>query len=389
MGASRTSIAENNNIALFEKYLDNRSAFSVLSQLIEALYLSISDASILTKMSTIYDVARESGFSLATVSNVLNNGPRPVRPETRQRILATMHRLNYHPSAVARGLARRRTHTLSILFGVVEPSAVVLNAYSAAVLQGVLTAAAALGYNVTHHTTPWIDAEHSLADFRDRRSDGFLVVAPTTDSDLMPALAGLDLPLVAVSWPSERGGIPTVDADDRVGTRQAVEHLLNLGHRRIAHLMGHANLMSAVTRRDVYLQVLAEWGITPSPEFILPGQYSEEAGHENAYRLLTCSEPPTAIFAGNDEIAVGVMEAARELGIRIPEQLSLVGYDDRPLSALMTPRLTTVHQPFVELGELAVRLLLQRIQGEEVAPITHLLTPKLVVRESTAPLHTP
>jgi DNA-binding LacI/PurR family transcriptional regulator len=164
-------------------------------------------------MATIYDVAKESGFSLATVSNVLNNGPRPVRAETRQRILATMQRLNYHPSAVARGLARQRTHTLGVLFGVVEPSAVVLNAYSAAVLQGILTAAADDGYNVTHYTAPWLDAERSLSSFRDRRSDGLVVVAPPTDSDLMPALAGLRLPLVAVSWPSERGDIPTVDGD--------------------------------------------------------------------------------------------------------------------------------------------------------------------------------
>lgn len=338
-----------------------------------------------TGLSTIYDVAKESGFSLATVSNVLNNGPRPVRPETRQRILATMRRLDYHPSAMARGLARRRTHTIGILFGVVEPSAVVLNAYSASVLQGVLTAAAAGGFNVTHYTNGWINAKQSLAEFRDRRSDGLLVVAPPTDSDLMPSLISLDLPLVAVSWLSDRGEVPSVDADDRFGTRLVVQHLLDLGHRRVSHLMGHGNLVSAVARRDVFLETMAGAGITPPPEYVLPGQYSEETGHDNARRLLSLPEPPTAIFAGNDEIAVGVMEAARELDIRIPDQLSLVGYDDRPLSALLTPRLTTVRQPFTRIGEHATRLLLQRIEGEEVPPITHLLTPELIVRDSTAP----
>lgn len=336
-------------------------------------------------MSTIYDVAKESGFSLSTVSNVLNDGPRPVKPETRQRILATMQRLNYHPSAMARGLARQRTHTIGVLFGVVEPSAVILNAYSAAVLQGILTAAASTGYNVTHYTTAWIDAQHSLPSFRDRRSDGLIVVAPTTDSDLMPALSSLHLPLVAVSWPSERGSVPSIDGDDRIGARLAVEYLVELGHERIAHLMGHPNLISSVARRDTFLEVLREAGITPRPEYVLPGQYSTEIGHENARRLLSGPHPPTAIFAGNDEIAVGVVEAARELGIRIPEQLSLIGYDDRPLSALMNPRLTTIRQPFVKIGEHAVRLLIQKVEGKEVLPITHLLAPELVVRDSTAP----
>jgi LacI family transcriptional regulator len=336
-------------------------------------------------MSTIYDVAKESGFSLSTISNVLNNGPRPVRAETRQRILATMQRLNYHPSAMARGLARRRTHTLGILFGVVEPSAVVLNAYSADVLQGVLTAAAATGFNVTHYTNRWIDAEHSLMDFRDQRSDGLIVVAPPIDSDLMPALASLDLPLVAVSWPSGQVPVPSVDADDRVGTRLAVQHLLDLGHRRIAHLMGHGNLLSALTRRDVFLEMMRDAGIAPDAALVLPGTYSTETGHDNARRLLSLPDPPTAIFAGNDEIAIGVMEAARELGVRIPGELSLIGYDDRPIAALLTPRLTTVRQPFVGIGEHATRLLLERIEGKEVAPINHWLTPELIVRDSTGP----
>jgi len=336
-------------------------------------------------MSTIYDVAKESGFSLATVSNVLNDGPRPVKAETRRRILATMQRLNYHPSAVARGLARQRTHTLGILFGIVEPAELVLNAYSAAVLQGVLTACAATGYNVQHYTTPWLDITRSLAEFRDRRSDGLIIVAPPTDTDMMSALTGLDLPIVAVSWPSERGNFPTVDADDRSGTRLVMRHLLDLGHRRIGHLMGHANLISAVARRDVYLEEIQAVGSIPPTEFVLPGEYSTGSGRENARRLLTLPEPPTAIFAGNDEIAFGVIEAARELGIPIPERLSLVGYDDRPLAALIHPRLTTVRQPFVEIGKFAVGLIRQRIEGGEVPCSTHLLQPELVIRESTAP----
>ncbi len=286
---------------------------------------------------------------------------------------------------MARGLARRRTHTIGILFGIVEPSAVILNAYSASVLQGVLTAAAAASFNVTHYTNTWHGAEQSLAEFRGRRSDGLLVVAPPTDSDLMPSLISLDLPLVAISWASQNPVVPTVDADDRCGTQLVMQHLLDLGHRRIAHLMGNGNLLSALTRREVYLSAMTDAGIAPDPEFLLTGQYSVESGYENARRLLKGPFRPTAIFAGNDEIAIGVLEAARELGVRVPEDLSLVGYDDRPISALLSPKLTTVRQPFVGIGEYATRLLLQQIAGDEVSAIAHWLTPELIVRDSTAP----
>jgi LacI family transcriptional regulator len=336
-------------------------------------------------MATIYDVARVSGFSLSTVSNVLNNGPRPVRPETRRRILETVRHLDYHPSAVARGLARRRTNAIGILFGVVDPSAIVINAYSSAILQSVLTVAGEAGYDVTHLTTPWRGAEESLDSFRDRRTDGLLIVAPPTDSDLMPALTSLGLPLAAVSWPPERGGVPSADVDDVAGARQVMAHLLGLGHRRVAHLMGHANLISAGVRRDVYRQCLAEAGIPIRPEYILPGAYSEQSGYENAHRLLSLPEPPTAIFAANDEIAFGVMEAARERGVAVPGQLSLVGVDDRPLTRYLTPPLTTLRQPFDRVGAEATRLLLRRVAGEAVPAVVHLFEPELIVRGSTAP----
>lgn len=334
-------------------------------------------------MATIYDVAKESGVSLATVSNVINNGSRPVKPETRQRILDAIEKLNYHPSAVARGLARQRTGTIGIMFGVVESSAIVINAYSAAVLQAVLAEAAEAGYNVTHLTTPWRGAQESLRAFRDGRTDGNLVIAPPSDSDLLPALASLNLPLVAVSAPPGLASLPNVDVDDEEGTRQAMGHLISLGHRRIGHICGPENLPSALVRRQGYLEALSGAGVEPRPEYLLPGAYSPEAGYAGARQLLSLAEPPTAIFAANDEVALGVLDAAREMGISIPGQLSLVGVDDRPVSALVTPPLTTVRQPFEEIGRRATRLLVDLIAGEGVAPATERFAPRLVVRGST------
>lgn len=337
-------------------------------------------------MATIYDVAKASGVSLATVSNVINNGSRPVRPETRQRILDAIERLDYHPSAVARGLARQRTRTIGILFGVVESSAIVINAYSAAILQAVLAEAAETGYDVTHLTAPWRGAAESLRAFRDGRTDGNVIVAPPFDSDILPALVSLGLPLVAVSAPPS--GVPSVDVDDAAGARLAMGHLLSLGHRRIAHICGPLNLPSALVRREGYALALREAGIALQEEYLVPGSYRPEEGYAATRRLLALPEPPTAIFAANDEIALGVLEAAREMGVSIPGRLSLVGVDDRPVSALLTPPLTTVRQPFEEIGRRATRLLVEAIGGASPAATAELFLPHLVVRGSTtvAPL---
>lgn len=334
-------------------------------------------------MATIYDVARASGVSLATVSNVINNGARPVKPETRQRILDAIEKLDYHPSAVARGLARQKTHSIGILFGVVESSAIVINAYSAAILQAALAEASDAGYNVTHLTTPWRGAAASLRAFRDGRTDGLLVVAPPSDSDLLPALASLGVPLVAVSAPIGLAPVPSVDVDDDHGTRLAMEHLLSLGHRRIAHICGPENLPSAVVRREGYLRAMRGAGLPIREEYIVPGAYRPEEGYVGTRSLMTLDEPPSAIFAANDEIAFGVLEAARELGISIPGRLSLIGVDDRPVSAMLTPPLTTIHQPFEAIGRHAARMLVDAIEGAGHPPGEARFAPTLVVRGST------
>jgi DNA-binding LacI/PurR family transcriptional regulator len=336
-------------------------------------------------MATIYDVARESGFSLATISNVVNNGGRPVKPETRDKILATIQKLNYYPNAIARGLARQRTPTIGILFGVVETSEIVLNDYSLAILQAVLSVSAERGYNLTHMTQRWRSPEESLMSFRDGRTDGFLVVAPPTDTGMMHALATLEIPLVAVSWSDKECHIPSADIDDEFGARLLMDHLVDLGHTQIAHITGHRNLISGQIRERVYLESLGNAGIQADPEYLRSGRYSPKEGYEQTQRLLRLPNPPTAIFAANDEIAFGVIDAATEMGVEIPRQLSVVGVDDRPMAAVTRPALTTLRQPFNEVGKAATDLLIQRIDGEEVAHETLLFRPSLIMRSSTAP----
>ncbi len=314
---------------------------------------------------------------------MLNNGPRPVRAATRMKVLDTMRRLEFHPNAMARGLVHRRINTIGVLFGKVEP-AIVTNAYATAVLEGIFTASAEAGFNVTLFTEPWSDAEQSAAPFRDRRTDGVVVVAPLSDSDMAEGLAALGMPVVVVSAPCHDIGLPSVDVDNEKGARLAAEHLLSLGHTRIAHVMGSENQSSVAPRRQGFLNALSDAGVTVPPHYLVSSAYSLSLSYESARRLLEMPDRPTAVFGGNDFIALSTLRAANDLGLRVPEDLSIVGFDDIQACSLVQPPLTTIRQPLSEMGQRAVRLLAAKINHEPVADTTEVYEPSLIVRGSTA-----
>lgn len=335
-------------------------------------------------MATIRDVARESGVSVATVSYVLNNGPRPVREQTRHRVQEAMRRLNYHPNAMARGLVSRRLFTLGVLFGPDRLEAFT-DPFAANLLQGALAAAHELGYNITLFTQPWRNAAQSAPLFRDRRTDGVLLVAPMRNSDMVEGLSGLDLPLVVVSSSGDRPGVPYVDIDNAAGARLATEHLIGLGHERIGHISGDEHLSSVPIRRDAFCKAMRAAGREVRPEYQVSSTYTIGQSYEAIRRLLTLPEPPTALFAGNDMIGITTLAVARDLRIRVPEQLSVIGFDDVPSAALVTPPLTTINQPLARIGEVATRLLVCCIEKPETRlPMAHLEEPTLIVRQSTA-----
>jgi DNA-binding LacI/PurR family transcriptional regulator len=308
-------------------------------------------------MATIRDVARESGVSTATVSNVLNNTSRPVHPGTRERVLETARRLNYHPNVMARGLVGGRVQTIGVVFGVVEPE-VITNPYAAMILRGILTEAARHEYNVTLRTARWRGAKESANAFRDGRADGYIIVAPALDSDMVEGLAALDLPLVVVSSEKAPKGVPCVDVD--------------------------VQQPSVAARRDGFLDAMIAAGLPVPPEYLVTSWYIVARSKEDTRRLLTLPNRPTAIATGSDNIACGILEVARELGIGIPDELSVTGFDDIPPATLVTPQLTTVRQPLVTIGETAAAKLLSVIHGEE-AVVNYIAPPELVVRGSTAP----
>ena len=332
-------------------------------------------------------VAERAGTSVATASAILSPTRSSTRfsAATRDRVLHAARELRYHPNALARALTGHPTHTLGVLFGLERASVAVANPFVFTLLQGVVAAAAEAGYNVTLFTEPWHDAAASAGPVRDGRTDGVIVIAPAAGNDLIASLVAFEIPAVTIATPTEEGLVPSVDVDNVAGARLATEHLLALGHRRIAHLTGDAVLRSAAERRDAFLRTMAAAGVPVPPEYVVEGLYTEQSGLESARALLALPVPPTAVFAASDNIALGVVRAAREKGVRIPDQLSVVGFDDLPQGPALDPPLTTVHQPLARIGEEAARLLLRRVRQEPVPPTPTLFAPTLVARASTAP----
>ena len=334
-------------------------------------------------MTTIRDVASACGVSTATVSNVLNSADRPVHPRTRARVLEAARRLNYHPNAIARVMTGQRVNTIGVLFGVVEPE-VISNPYASAILNGIFATAAAREYNVTLWTAPWRSAAESAGRFRDRRADGFIIVAPPLHSDIVSGLTDLDVPLVVVSSQTVPDGVPFVDVDNERGIVLATEYLIRLGHTRIAHVTGDVNQPSYPARRAGFLKAMREAGLPVPLDFLVTSWYIAERSKPDVYPLLTRPDRPTAIVTASDNTACAILEVARELNIAVPEQLSVTGFDDIPPATLVTPQLTTVRQPLVEIGKTAATMLLQRIEGKEDQPSV-IMEPELIIRDSTAP----
>ena len=292
--------------------------------------------------------------------------------------------LGYHPNALARGLSGRPTKTLGVLFGLERASVAVANPYAFTIFQGIVAGAADAGYNVTLFTEPWHDAERSAGILRDRSTDGVVLIAVTTDSDVLASVTASKLPAVMVSSSSGDYDIPSVDVNNRMGARMATEHLLALGHRRIAHLSGDENLVNAAERREAFSMTMAAAGFPVSSDHLPSGSYEAVSGLERTRMLLALPAPPTAIFAANDTLAIAAINAARDAGIDVPGRLSVIGFDDIPNLSLAAPGLTTIRQPLTEIGKAGANALIELLESGHVALERRLFNPELVVRNSTA-----
>ncbi len=329
---------------------------------------------------TIYDVAKQANVGVGTVSRVLNDSPR-VSPDTRQRVLEVIDRLNYRPSPTAQRLSRRKTLSIGVIAVFFTRPSVVER------LRGIEAIAATSGYDLivfNVETPAKRDAIfHATAD--SRRVDGLLVISLTpADADVTRwQSAGVPVVLVDTHHPA----LPRIVVDDVQGGYRAAQHLLELGHRRIAFvgdpIHSAFNFSSSRDRLAGLQRALAEKDIALPSGYHRMDEHSQESARVLTHRLLALDDPPTAIFAASDTQALGVMQAARELSLTIPQDLSVVGFDDIEIAEYLN--LTTVRQPLFESGYRGGELLLQSIDTHGNVALCQELSVKLVARGTTAP----
>src|SRR5215469_5130865 len=331
--------------------------------------------------STIHDIAAEANVSVATVSRVLN-GRDHVAPETRERISRIVRERGYSVNRSARSLQDGRTGLIGLLVPLVHPN------YFSTIVAGVTEALndhdlrAILSPTEHKH-----DREVTLLDrLMHGMADGALVVLPEESNAELERLLDSDYNFVVIDprLPLD-ARIPAVSAANTSGADQVTRHLLDLGHRRIAAITGPRDWQATEERRRGYHAALASAGILPDPALEIEADFEIPGADRAAQVLLNRPDPPTAIFAFNDNLAIGTIQAARAYGLRVPEDLSVVGFDDSEHASLITPALTTVRQPLAEMGRTAVNLLRRLIDGQRVETLHVELGTRLVVRDSTAP----
>ena len=332
---------------------------------------------------TLKDVARLAGVHPGTASRALNEETRGlVNEDTAKRVLAAAERLGYRPNPIARGLKTARSYTVGVLI----PD--LTNPLFPPIVRGIQDRLEEAAY------TPLIantenDPDRERADFeamRARHVDGFITATARRGHELLTRPDSLGLPVVLVNRRLDDGPLPSVAGDDKAGIKLAVRHLVELGHRRIAHLAGPQQLSTGSLRHEGFLEAMREAGIEPDPDLILIGDaVIESEGSRLCTALLDSGRELTAIVAANDLMALGCYDVLEQRGIDCPSEISVIGFNDMPFAAHFRPPLSTIRIPQYELGARAAELLLKRLQDDDAPAEQQLLEPELVVRASTGP----
>jgi LacI family transcriptional regulator len=334
------------------------------------------------KSITIQDVAREAGFSVSTVSRVLNNKD-DVSLDTYEKVQRVIEEMRYASSLAARGMRSHRTNVIGlVLSDVVAP-------YCTGIIRGVSKVVSQSDYDLLIYTSG--DYKPNQAANKESKlvmllnggiADGVIVVTPAAATSNFPSHA----PLVIIDPNTESSDFPGVIATNREGALSAMNYLTGLGHCRIGYIAGRLELISAVQRLQGYKDGLAAAGIPFDEELVQIGDYQNEAAMECTRKLLSSPNPPTAIFAANDMSAMGVYQAAKDRGLRIPDDLSVVGFDNLFESAFLEPPLTTVDQFITQMGTIAAETMISQLKGDAVSVKVHIVPTQLVVRDSCCPL---
>lgn len=328
-------------------------------------------------MATIKDVAREAGVSVATVSRVFNDSER-VNEDTRHRVRAVAERLRFWPNGVARSLITNRTHAIGVLLPDLHGE------FFSEVIRGIDLAARREGLHVlvssSHSDTT--ELVRTLRSMRGR-IDGLIIMAPDRESAPAIRAGAWDCPVVLLGPGADVPDFDTVSIANYDGAYAVVRHLQRLGHKRIATVTGPPQNLDALQRLEGYRAAMREGGVANTRSLEAAGDFMEPSGYQAMQSFLKLSPPPTAVFVANDVMAVGVLGACRDAGVRVPREIAVVGFDDIALARHLTPPLTTVHVDAYQLGERALHRLLRRDRGEPAPSRSHEVLPTwLVVRDS-------
>ena len=334
---------------------------------------------------TISEIAARAGVSIPTVSRVLNGRP-DVAPATRARIEQILKESGYVHSKAARGLRKGSSGIIDLLVPGLD------NPYVTEIIRGVEEALRRTGLRLALSFTQdlplgerqWLDK------IADRATDGAILVLARGQSSRLDELRRRGIPFIFVDYHGELGpDVPSVGTTNWAGGRMAVEYLLSLGHRRIAIIAGPASLRCSLDRIAGYRAALEAAGIPIDPELIRPGDFRLQSGYTQTSALLALPHPPTAIFTGNDLQAMGVFKALYLRNIHVPERMSVIGFDDIPLTTIVSPSLTSVRQPLFDMGRVATSMLIRLIAGEPLDSLRVELATTLITRESCAPPQSP
>jgi LacI family transcriptional regulator len=334
--------------------------------------------------ATIRDVAAQARVSIKTVSRVINNVS-TVKPHTREKVLRVIRKLDYHPNPSARSLGGSRSYLIGLLY---DRSC---EYYATSVLTGVLETCRAAHYQVVMQPCDYRSS--SLADdvtrnVKHSRADGVILTPPLSDqAALVRLLEQQHIPFVRIAPAEHTDAHRSVYTNDRESSARMTEHLVALGHKRIGFIIGNPDHAAVADRHRGYLDGLRNCGLKADKRLIAQGYNSHESGVQCARKLLQVAEDrrPTAIFASNDEMAAGVLAVAHSIGLGVPEDLSVAGFDDMPLASQVWPALTTIRQPISAMSAKAADLLLRQLRGDAEDHTSHVLDSSVTFRQSTGP----
>ncbi|BDI34443.1 LacI family transcriptional regulator [Capsulimonas corticalis] len=338
-------------------------------------------------MATIRDIAKACGVSAMTVSSVLNKRRGAASPETQERILRMVEEMGYRPGSNSRGAARRYTDIIGVLMADCNWSALASDRYFGPILDGIFEASKTYGQSTLIMTEDtWEQAYENAVRYFDGRCDGLILMLPTLPDELLVSFHKTHIPFVCVGESHMEPSLTVVDLDNVGAGHDAANYLLEAGHRKIALFSGDTSFLSSSGREQGYRLALAEWGIEIDERSIFPGRYNAATGYRRMRELLT-GDPaslPTAIVCGDDWIAFGVMQAIHEFGLKVPDDISIIGINNNPEGAASSPPLTTIHHPLRMIGQRAVDVIMAQMRNGATPGEKALLRGEVIIRSSVS-----